>query len=190
MGGLDHTARNQLSVRAYEAVRKFGGDIGNLRVSRKAVELDLLLNAEMSLQNSLSALEAAIGPLLTVRKLDVAVPAIEKSKAISLGFELFNDERYWESHEAFESAWRESTEADKEVLQGLILVAAAFVHLQKDEENVALSVMKRSSDKLNSYGGECFGIDIDKLKQRIKEMLAVSRLEFFRIESKQLKRSV
>ncbi len=178
------TERKQLTAIAYEAVRNFGADIGNLRVSNIAVELDLLLSVETVLKDSLNALEAKLGPVLTLRKLDVVGPPMEKAEAIRMGLELFNEERYWESHEALEYAWRESSGEEKEFLQGLILVAAALVHWQKNEKEVTLSVMRRALDKLAAISDEYWGIDIVALRSKVSEILAAGQPKFFRIESK------
>jgi len=176
--------KRQLTKISYEAVHPFGADVGNLRVSAKAVELDLLLDTEKFLQESLKALEGKIGPILTLRQLDIATPPNEKAEAVRSGLDLFNEERYWESHEALESAWRGTTGEEKEILQGLILIAAALVHWQKNEKDVALSVMKRALDKLAAHSGDYFGIDIAALKSKVNELLAAGQPEFFRIESK------
>ena len=176
--------KRQLTKISYEAVHPFGADVGNLRVSAKAVELDLLLDTEKFLQESLKTLKGKIGPILTLRQLDIGTPPIEKAEAVRSGLDLFNEERYWESHEALESAWRGTTGEEKEILQGLILIAAALVHWQKNEKDVALSVMKRALDKLAAHSGDYYGIDIAALKSKVNELLAAGQPEFFRIESK------
>ncbi len=176
--------RRRLTMEAYVAVRSLGADIGNLRVSSSAVELDLLLDSETKVQSAIKALEGKIGSLLTLRKLDVESPPIEKEKAVKLGVDLFNEERYWESHEALESAWRKSSGLETEILQGIILLAAALVHLQKNETDVALSVMRRACGKLSNYERDFFGIDMAALKEKVKGILSTDRPDFFQIEMK------
>ena len=171
----------RLSKLAYETVKNYGADIGNLRVSSSAVEFDLLIDSADKLQTAVKALETKIGSLLTLRKLDVKPLEIGNDEAIRLGIELFNEERYWESHEALESAWKNSTGDEKEVLQGLILLAAALVHWQKNEEQVALSVMRRAREKLVAHRVEYFGIDIADLTEKLDKMLAANKPEFFRL---------
>lgn len=172
--------RKQLSTVAYAAVRALGADVGNLRVSSAAVELDLLLDFQANVDKAVGALEERIGPKLTIRQLDVQNVPMESAEAIKLGFALFNEERYWESHEALEEAWRRSTGAEKEILQGIILLAAALVHLQKSEHDVALSVMKRGYEKLAGHSGEHFRVDISALKETVGRMLTGSP-DFFKI---------
>jgi hypothetical protein len=173
--------RKQLTRRAYESVRTLGADIGNLRVSSTAIELDLLLESENGLQGAVKALENEIGPLLTLRKLQLESPATDKKEAVKAGLKLFNQERYWESHEALESAWKMASGDEKEILQGLILVAAALVHWQKNEREVTLSVLKRARDKLAIHETEYSGIDLESLTDKIEEMLKAAEPEFFKL---------
>jgi tetratricopeptide (TPR) repeat protein len=157
-----------------------GADVGNLRISSSAVELDLLLSSQANLDEAVRALEKQLGPKLTVRQLDVQSVPLENPEAIKLGFALFNEERYWESHEALEEAWRRTSGDEKEILQGIILLAAAFVHLQKGERDVALSVMKRGYEKLAGHNGRHFQIDLSALKETVRRMLAEGP-DFFKI---------
>ena len=169
---------------AYEAVKEFGGDVGNLRVSSSAIELDLLLDSKTNLAAATRVLEQKLGPLLTLRELDTLGVQMEVEEAIREGVELFNEERYWESHEALEVAWRKASGAGKEVLQGIILLAAALVHLQKNETAVALGVLGRAKSKLSGQNSEYFGINIKVLEEKISRMLTAGRPEFIKIEVK------
>jgi len=172
-----------LSSCAYDTVKAFGGDVGNLRVSSYAVEMDLLLSSKSKLQDAVHALESRLGHVLTLRELDVLGPQLEVNEEIGQGVELFNSERYWESHEALEYAWRKAAGPEKEVLQGVILVAAALVHLQKNEGKVALSIIERANNKLADKDAEYFGIDIENLRNEISRMLLSRKAEFVRIKA-------
>jgi uncharacterized protein len=171
----------ELTLRSYGAVKEFGGDVGNLRVSSSAVELDLLLGSKAHLHAATKALENKLGPLLTIRELDIPDPQMEAKDAIREGIQLFNEERYWESHESLESAWRKASGADKEVLQGIILLAAALVHLQKNEIKVTLSVMGRAHSKLTGHHPEHFGINIDDLRDDVSRMISAGQPEILKI---------
>jgi predicted metal-dependent hydrolase len=179
--GASPADRKRLTRRAFETVKPFGADIGNLRVSSLAVEFDLLLHSDDKLQESLKALEEEVGPLLTLRKLDVVGPTLGKEEAIRSGFDLFNEERYWESHEALESGWRSATGDEKEILQGLILIAAAFVHWQKNEKQVTLSVLKRARDKLAAHHTQYSGIDLAAITNRLDKILSTGTPRFFKL---------
>jgi hypothetical protein len=184
LGKSEPSDAKALASSAHELVREYGADVGNLRVSRTAIELDLLLSSRDGLSSATHALEERLGPLLTMRELDTAPPPMDVDYAIREGVALFNEERYWESHEALEYGWRRVEGPEKEVLQGIILVAAALVHLQKNELGVALGVMTRASDKLSPYHGERFGIGIDNLRETVSRMVVDGRPDFFKIEAR------
>jgi predicted metal-dependent hydrolase len=171
----------RLTANAYNAVKGLDADIGNLRVSSSAVELDLLMESEGHLKEALTLLEKEVGPMITLRKLDVKESQVSPGEAIKLGLELFNEERYWESHEALEVAWRKAEADEKEILQGIILLAAALVHLQKDEPSIALSVMTRASAELERHTGDYHGINISEIRRRVSAMLAASKPDFFKM---------
>lgn len=173
-----------LASSSFEAVRGYGADVGNLRVSSTAVELDLLLESRDTLEAATQALRDKLGPLLTIRELDVQGPPVDAEGSIREGVRLFNEERYWESHEALECAWRQAGGPEKEALQGIILVAAALVHLQKNEVRVAFGVMGRAEEKLRRHHGGRFGIDLDGVRENISRMIRAGEPEFFRIEAK------
>ena len=175
----------ELTLRSYGAVKGFDGDVGNLRVSSSAVELDLLLESKASLQRAIQSLAEKLGPLLTLRELDIPAPQMQVGEAVREGIQLFNEERFWESHEALESAWRRAVGADKEILQGIILLAAAFVHLQKNQIAVTLSVMGRAHSKLTGQHSEHFGIDIDNLRNNVSRMISADHPDFLKIDLKQ-----
>ena len=170
-----------LTLRSYGAVKEFGGDVGNLRVSSSAIELDLLLESKVNLPTAIQSLEKNLGPLLTLRELDIPAPQMEAEEGIREGIQLFNEERFWESHEALESAWRRAAGSDKEILQGIILLAAALVHLQKNEIAVTLSVMGRAHSKLVSHHSEHFGINIDNLRDNVSRMISAGQPDFLKI---------
>jgi Domain of unknown function (DUF309). len=95
--------------------------------------------------------------------------------------ELFNKERFWEFHEVLESLWRKNEGKEKNILHGLILIAAAFVHKQRGNDKVALSVLKRAFLEIENYEGmyQCF--DITYIKNKVSEMLNNRYLKEFRI---------
>ena len=172
----------ELTLRSYRAVKEFDGDVGNLRVSTAAVELDLLLKSKTNLEAATKSLEKELGTLLTLRELDIQGPQMQAGDAIREGIQLFNEERFWESHEALESAWLTASGADKEILQGLILLAAALVHLQKNELTVTLSVMRRAESKLSAYHSEHFGVNIDNLRDDVSRMISAGQPDFLKIK--------
>jgi hypothetical protein len=66
------------------------------------------------------------------------------------GIELFNEGRYYECHEAWETVWLEASGTEREFLHAMIQVAAALLHRERGNEKGAASVYQRARRKLAS----------------------------------------
>ena len=141
--------------------------IRDCRVSSKFIELDISIhknNLELLLEKLVSIGQTDHSRLIIEEK-------IEKEQLVKDGISYFNNERFWECHEALEGAWKQSEGDEKEMIQGLILVAAALVHYQKDEDDICLSVLGRALEKLHDKSGQYCGINVDNVKQKAIQML-------------------
>jgi Uncharacterized conserved protein len=78
--------------------------------------------------------------------------------------ELFNEERFWEAHEALEPLWRSTRER---ALQGLILVAASFVKIQESKFGEFKVLARKALTMLNSMS-RYICIDINRVKEALK----------------------
>jgi len=141
--------------------------IRDCRVSSKFIELDVSLHK--------NNLELLLEKLASVGQIDhhrhIIEEVMEKNQLIKDGIFYFNNEKFWECHEALEGAWKQSSGDEKELIQGLILVAAALVHYQKYENDICLSVLGRAMKKLQSKSGEYYQINVDKVKEKTIEIL-------------------
>jgi uncharacterized protein len=94
---------------------------------------------------------------------------------------LFNDERYWECHEVLEGVWRTKQGKEKNLLQGIILVCAAFVHHQKGEEAVALGVLGRAIGQLDFDERRYGGFDVKELKRNVDDIIQGREFTYFKV---------
>jgi len=62
-----------------------------------------------------------------------------------------------------------------------ILVAAALVHYQKDEDKICLSVLGRAMDKFTNASGKYHQIDIDDIKNKVTQILKTGKISTFEI---------
>jgi hypothetical protein len=177
--GFSSRDSKRLSKSLYEEVKRLGADVGNLRVSSRAVEFDLLVDSKELMEKAASLLVKKVGDLLTVRELDRS-SLQDSNEAVRMGILLFNEERYWESHESLEVAWLRAVGSSREILQAIILIAASLVHLQKGEIEIALSIMKRANAKLPEHG-VLFEIDLMRLKAVVSQIIAKGRPIFFKL---------
>jgi len=149
--------------------------IRDCRVSSKFIEFDVSVHKN-NLELLLEKLDS-IGQIDNYRH--IIEEEIAKNQLIEDGIFYFNNERFWECHEALEGAWKQCIGDEKELIQGLILVAAALVHYQKDENTVCLSVLGRALKKLHDKSGEYYQINVDKVKQKTVEMLDKKKIFTF-----------
>jgi len=142
--------------------------VRDTRVSKKYIEFDTSVPDGMSPDDLLSKL-AAISPLAAYEH--VVERHMDKDEAIERAVELFNDEKYWGAHEALEWVWKGASGDEKSILNGIILVAAAFVHDEKNEPEICLSILQRARKKLENIGGKYYKIDVDRTANLISEII-------------------
>ena len=173
----DYTAKDAKSILLNSRDLAYGMNliIRDCRVSSKFIELDVSVPK--------TNLGLLLEKLLLIGKVDnsrhIIEEQIEKIQLINDGIFYFNNERFWESHEALEGAWKQCTGYEKELIQGIILVSAAFVHYQKYENEICLSVLNRALKKLHDKSGEYHDISIDSMKQNLIEMSEKKSISIF-----------
>ena len=85
-------------------------------------------------------------------------------KAIE-GLKLFNEKKFFEAHEELEDAWRNETGEIRNLYQGILQVAVAYLHVTRRNFNGAVKVYERSARWLNGYPDVCRGIYVGKLRR-------------------------
>lgn len=175
--GLNAKNAKDLLERARSLVNDDTVILRDTRVSSKNIEFDISVASEQ-LDFLLKKL-SNIAPIASYNQ--IVDRAIEKEHAIEFGRSLFNNERYWECHEVLEGVWKNTSGNEKELLQGMILTSAAFVHSQKDEDDICLSILNRALEKLQHTKGIYYGIDTDRFKQLVANIIATKSIQYFRI---------
>jgi uncharacterized protein len=153
--------------------------IRDCRIASDFIELDLSFGKKENIDKVLNLLKNIS---LTKEIMEVKERHLNKSEAITSAIELFNDEKYWWSHEALEMVWKEASGDEKRLLNGLILICAAFVHFQKNENSICFSILERSMTKfLNVETSNYYGINIDKIKILIGQILENKKILMLKI---------
>jgi predicted metal-dependent hydrolase len=75
------------------------------------------------------------------------------------GIELFNAHRFWHAHEAWEQFWLPATGDEKQFLQGLIQLAAAYHHVQRGTLRGAVRLFDAALRRLSAFPPGHQGID-------------------------------
>jgi len=79
--------------------------------------------------------------------------------SLAQGIVLFNEQRFWHAHEAWEALWLVATGDEKRFLQGLIQLAAAYHHVQRGTYRGGVRLFDAALEKLAPYADRYFDID-------------------------------
>lgn len=148
--------------------------------SKGSLEVDIFAPSGGDLELLLAALE----PFTRVefaRNLGEAPAFKTKEEVIREAIGYFNSERYWEAHETLESVWRPALGEEKKLIQAIILVCAALVHVQRGEHDVALGIYKRALPQIKWESKTYQGMDIPRLRERVELSIAEGDMPPFRL---------
>ena len=175
--GYVPTDAKTLLVKADQLTSEMDVIVRDVRVSTKHLEFDVSVKKE-ELDKVVKKFES-IGSLDDTRL--VVEEKIEKEEALKRAKQYFNDERYWECHEVLEGVWKKTHDGEKDLVQGIILVAAALVHYQKGEDEICLSILKRAMEKLPSASGVYHHVDVDQFRKMTEKMISSKNIRPFMI---------
>lgn len=152
--------------------------IRDVRVASHFLELDISIPSSLDLEKIKSKL-TQIGPIMEIDR--IVEGELDKKISLELARQLFNNEKYWKTHEILEGVWKNTQGDERALLNGMILVAAALVHYQKGEHDVCISIMKRALDKLHNAYGHYHDINVDLLKTHVINIINSTKISRFSI---------
>jgi len=94
----------------------------------------------------------------------------------AIGMKLFNSCQWYKSHDVFEEIWHETGGPERQLLQGILQVAVAEVHLENCNINGATILYGEALGRLKRFHLANFGLDIEGLSNCVSR-----RLEFLQI---------
>jgi uncharacterized protein len=105
------------------------------------------------------------------------IPAADRQRAFEAGVAAYDRGDFFEAHELLEPAWMGTAEpAERDLLQGLIKLAAAYVHgVRGNPLGIARNLAgarERLADALDSPAAAASGIDVAALVAAIDDRLA------------------
>jgi hypothetical protein len=148
--------------------------VRDIRISSYFIEIDVITKDNTTIRlDDLTFYRpiSTVGELIYLEELNELPDLISSEKAVMSSIFLFNMERYWKSHEVLEGVWKGSEGQTKNLLNGLILVDAAYVHLQKGENAIFYSILNRSLEKFKEYPKYFYDIDMEVLIKDIKKII-------------------
>ena len=93
-----------------------------------------------------------------------------------IGMKLFNSCQWYKSHDVFEEIWHETGGSERQLIQGILQVAVAQVHLENTNFNGATILYGEALGRLKKFHLANFGLNIEELSNCVSR-----RLEFLQI---------
>lgn len=157
-------------------------EIRDIRISSYFIEIDIgTYNTSVAITKGLFSPIISIGSPILMEELEEKKDSLSKEDGVSQSIYLFNMERYWKSHEVLEGIWKDSYGQTKSILNGIILIDAAYVHLQKGEHDIFFSILIRSIEKFKDAPDYFFNINVNTLLENIDEIINNRRTKIFKI---------
>jgi predicted metal-dependent hydrolase len=89
-------------------------------------------------------------------------------RALQRGLELFNERRFWEAHEAWEAAWRVEAGEVRQLLHGLIQIAAGyFKALVQGRPRAAAKLLASGLAKLEPIPDSLASLELGPLRRAV-----------------------
>tara|TARA_B100001175_G_C19213690_1_gene497120 strand:- start:226 stop:585 length:360 start_codon:yes stop_codon:yes gene_type:complete len=82
--------------------------------------------------------------------------------------DLFNRRSWYEAHDAFEEIWHETAEPDRRLLQGILQIAVAHVHLERGNLRGATILLGEGVGRLSSAERGDLGLDLPSVRDQAR----------------------
>ena len=93
-----------------------------------------------------------------------------------IGMKLFNSHQWYKSHDVFEDLWHETGGPERQLLQGILQVAVAQVHLENSNTNGAMILYGEALGRLKKFQLTNLRLDVEGLCKSVSK-----RLEFLQL---------
>ena len=93
-----------------------------------------------------------------------------------IGMKLFNSCQWYKSHDVFEEIWHETGGPERQVLQGILQVAVAQVHLENSNINGATILYGEALGRLKRFKLADLGLDIEGLSECVAKRLELLQI--------------
>lgn len=97
--------------------------------------------------------------------------SLRQDRRLQLALDRFNSGDWYEAHDLFEELWHETQGPCRPVLQGILQIAVAHLHLDRGNHHGATVLLGEGIGRLAHADSDSLGLDIQTLKT-----LAIDRL--------------
>jgi hypothetical protein len=86
---------------------------------------------------------------------------------LAASFRQFNSGEWYACHDGLEALWHETQGPMRQVLQGLLQLAVAELHLERDNKRGAILLMGEGLGRLSGCGSSAIGVDLEPLRASV-----------------------
>jgi predicted metal-dependent hydrolase len=91
--------------------------------------------------------------------------ALEADPRFRQAVDLFNTGAWYACHDGLEELWHETQGPERSVLQGLLQIAVAHLHLERGNRRGATMLLGEGLGRLGRSGPEALGLDLEHLRE-------------------------
>ena len=84
---------------------------------------------------------------------------------------LFNNQQWYEAHDAFEDIWNTLEGDERQIIQGILQVSVSQFHLSKGNLNGATILMGEGLGRIKNRTNIDLGIDLESFCKSLEELL-------------------
>ena len=84
---------------------------------------------------------------------------------------LFNNQKWYEAHDAFEDIWNTLEGDERQIIQGILQVSVSQFHLSKGNLNGATILLGEGLGRIKNRTSTNLGIDLETLCKCLEELL-------------------
>ena len=85
--------------------------------------------------------------------------------------DLFNNQKWYEAHDAFEDIWNDLVGDERQIVQGILQVSVSQFHLNKGNVNGAMILIGEGLGRIKGRVSDDLGIDLMSLCSNLESIL-------------------
>ncbi len=89
----------------------------------------------------------------------------------SVALNLFNNQKWYEAHDAFEDIWNTLDGDERQIIQGILQVSVSQFHLSKGNINGATILLGEGLGRIKNRTNIDLGIDLESFCKCLEELL-------------------
>lgn len=94
----------------------------------------------------------------------------DPEQLLDIGIAHLNAQRFFQAHEAWETAWHPSEPAERDFWQGITQIAVGCTHVQRGNANGAVTLLRRGAQRLDAYGETHRGLAVADLVRQARDL--------------------